>query len=171
MLTNYFGQVNIITRFGFIRNNIFKGRNTTFQKEEKMENETLFNEEEEPPGPPPGLVKLQNNVTDFFSLGLETHQPYLAKQKPQRLLFPFKDSPRSRIFRQRHYPDISRFEWFDWHWSASPGYTDRVIIPFYHNNKIVGWTGRKITDGKPKYLTDAQPGYVFNIDAQTPDRQ
>jgi len=63
------------------------------------------------------------------------------------------------------------WDWYDWHWSAAPGYRDRVIIPFYHEGKIVGYTGRKITDGKPKYLTDAQPGYVFNIDAQINNRQ
>jgi hypothetical protein len=62
-------------------------------------------------------------------------------------------------------------DWYNWMWSAAPGYKDRVIIPFYHDGKIVGYTGRKITKGKPKYLTDSQPGYVFNIDRQTPDRQ
>jgi hypothetical protein len=61
-------------------------------------------------------------------------------------------------------------DWYNWMWSPAPGYVDRVIIPFYHNGKIVGYTGRKITDGKPKYLTDAQPGYVFNLDQQTNDR-
>ena len=61
-------------------------------------------------------------------------------------------------------------DWYNWMWSPAPGYTDRVIIPFYHNGKIVGHTGRKITDGKPKYLTDAQPGYVFNFDRQINDR-
>jgi DNA primase len=60
---------------------------------------------------------------------------------------------------------------YNWHWSNSPGYRDRVIIPFYHEGRIVGWTGRKITDGKPRYLTTAQPGYVFNMDAQTSDRK
>lgn len=64
-----------------------------------------------------------------------------------------------------------QLDWYNWMWSAQPGYKDRVIIPFYHEGKIVGWTGRKITDGKPKYLTDAQPGYVFNIDAQTFERK
>lgn len=62
-------------------------------------------------------------------------------------------------------------EWYNWMWTPAPGYSDRVIIPFYHDGKIVGYTGRKITEGKPKYLTDAQPGYVFNLDAQTNDRQ
>lgn len=56
-------------------------------------------------------------------------------------------------------------------WSPAPGYADRVLIPFYQDGKIVGHTGRKITEGKPKYLTDAQPGYVFNIDQQTADKQ
>jgi hypothetical protein len=63
------------------------------------------------------------------------------------------------------------WDWYNWHWSAAPGFRDRVIIPFYHEGKIVGYTGRKITEGKPKYLTDAQPGYVFNIDRQTHDRK
>ena len=31
-----------------------------------MENETLFNEDAEPPGTAPGLVKAKNDVTDFF---------------------------------------------------------------------------------------------------------
>lgn len=57
-------------------------------------------------------------------------------------------------------------DWYDWHYSHSQGYRDRVIIPFYHQSKIVGFTGRKITNGKPKYLTDSQPGYVFNLDSQ-----
>ena len=61
-------------------------------------------------------------------------------------------------------------EWYNWMWSPAPGYVDRVLIPFYHEGVVVGYTGRKITDGKPKYLTDAQPGYVFNVDAQTPKR-
>ena len=59
---------------------------------------------------------------------------------------------------------------YNWHWSAANGYRDRVIIPFYHEGKIVGYTGRKITSGKPKYLTDAQPGYVFNLDRQQDSR-
>lgn len=63
-----------------------------------------------------------------------------------------------------------KWEWYTWYWSSTPGYRDRVIIPFYHNGKIVGYTGRKITNGKPKYLTDTQPGYVFNLDRQSDSR-
>ena len=62
-------------------------------------------------------------------------------------------------------------DWYNWMWTPAAGYKDRVLIPFYHDGKIVGYTGRKITDGKPKYLTDAQPGYVFNLDKQSASRK
>jgi lysine 2,3-aminomutase len=96
----------------------------SFQKEEKMENETLFNEEAEPPGPMTGLVRIENEVIDFLSLNTENAQPHLVKQKSEKLFFPFKDSPRSRIFRKRFYPDITRLEWFDWHWQLRNTITD-----------------------------------------------
>jgi hypothetical protein len=62
-------------------------------------------------------------------------------------------------------------DWYDWMWSPAPGYKDRLLIPFYQDGKIVGYTGRKITDGKPKYLTESQSGYVFNLDRQARDRK
>ena len=61
--------------------------------------------------------------------------------------------------------------WYDWMWSPEPGYRDRVIIPYYQDDKIVGFTGRKIRDGKPKYLAHSQPGYVFNLTSQTNSRK
>lgn len=60
---------------------------------------------------------------------------------------------------------------YQWHWSAANGYRDRVILPFYYQGRVVGYTGRKIVDGKPKYLTHSQNSYVFNLDAQTYDRK
>lgn len=62
-------------------------------------------------------------------------------------------------------------DWYDWMWSPEPGYKDRILIPFYQDGKIVGYTGRKLTDGKPKYLTESQSGYVFNLDRQARDRK
>jgi hypothetical protein len=62
-------------------------------------------------------------------------------------------------------------DWYDWMWSQANGYKDRVILPFYDGERVVGWTGRKIKEGQPKYLTTAQPGYVFNLSGQTDDRK
>lgn len=54
----------------------------------------------------------------------------------------------------------------DFYWSPTPGYIDRVIVPFRWQNRIVGNTARKITEGKPKYLSDQHPNFVFNFDVQ-----
>ena len=59
----------------------------------------------------------------------------------------------------------------DYYWSPSLGYRDRLIIPFYYENRIVGWTARTVTSDKnPKYLSEQQPGYVFNLDEQRPQK-
>lgn len=41
-----------------------------------------------------------------------------------------------------------------------------VVIPFTHNNKIVGWTCRFVDNKQPKFISDSQPGYVFGTDFQ-----
>ena len=64
-----------------------------------------------------------------------------------------------------------QYDWYNWHWSATPGFRDRIIIPFYQEGKVVGYTGRKVKPGNPKYLTDSQSGYVFNLDRQGWNRQ
>ena len=51
-------------------------------------------------------------------------------------------------------------------WSPAPGYESRVIIPFKWEGRIVGNTARKVTSGKPKYLSDQHPHFVFNFDQQ-----
>lgn len=42
----------------------------------------------------------------------------------------------------------------------------RIIIPFYHNNRVVGWTGRYVSKSSkdtPKYYnSDIPSGYLFN---------
>lgn len=54
----------------------------------------------------------------------------------------------------------------DFYWSPSSGYEKRVIIPFRWFGRIVGNTARKVTDGKPKYLSDQHAHFVFNFDRQ-----
>lgn len=60
---------------------------------------------------------------------------------------------------------------YDFYWSPIPGYIDRVIVPFRWQGRIVGNTARKITDGKPKYLSDQHPHFVFNFDQQQEDQK
>jgi len=64
-----------------------------------------------------------------------------------------------------------RIDDVDYYWSPSLGYRDRLIIPFYYEGRIVGWTARAITpDKKPKYLTESQPGFVYGLDEQRPQK-
>lgn len=54
----------------------------------------------------------------------------------------------------------------NFYWSPAPSYENRVIIPFRWEGRVVGNTARKVTDGKPKYLSDQHPHFVFNFDQQ-----
>jgi hypothetical protein len=41
-----------------------------------------------------------------------------------------------------------------------------IVIPFTHNNQVVGHTTRFLDDRHPRYIQDIQPGYVFGTDFQ-----
>jgi hypothetical protein len=60
---------------------------------------------------------------------------------------------------------------YSFYWTPKVGFSNRLIIPFFYKNEIVGWTARAINDAKPKYLSEQQPGYVFNLDRQSDDRE
>jgi len=60
---------------------------------------------------------------------------------------------------------------FTFYWTPKVGFSNRLIIPFLFNNEIVGWTARTIGDATPKYLSEQQPGYVFNLDNQKDPRE
>ena len=63
------------------------------------------------------------------------------------------------------------FNEYPFYYSSKIGFGNRVIIPFIHDGKIVGYTARAINDAKPKYISEQQPGYVFNLDRQHNDRE
>jgi len=47
--------------------------------------------------------------------------------------------------------------------------SQRIIIPYTYENKIVGHTSRYIDDRKPKFINQQQKGYVFGCDLQRPE--
>ena len=67
---------------------------------------------------------------------------------------------------RRLYPEDFLF-----YWTPKIGFSNRLIIPFLYKGEIVGWTARAINDAQPKYLSEQQPGYVFNLDNQETDRE
>lgn len=61
---------------------------------------------------------------------------------------------------------------YNWHWTDERGFNDRLIIPFFFQGRTVGYTARICKDRKTvKYLSEQQPGYVFNLDRQTHERK
>ncbi len=59
----------------------------------------------------------------------------------------------------------------NFYWSPAAGYEKRVIIPFWWQGRIVGSTARKVTEGRPKYLSDQHPHFVFNFDRQSENQK
>jgi hypothetical protein len=47
--------------------------------------------------------------------------------------------------------------------------SNRIIIPYTYENKIVGHTSRYLDDRTPKFINEQQQGYVFGIDLQKPE--
>jgi len=47
----------------------------------------------------------------------------------------------------------------------------RLIIPYYYEQRCVGYTARAIADQKPKYYNYQQAGYVFNTDCVKPQHK
>jgi hypothetical protein len=61
---------------------------------------------------------------------------------------------------------------YDWHWTDEQGFNDRLIVPFYYQSRLVGYTARLIRERKTvKYISEQQPGYVFNLDNQNWNRK
>jgi hypothetical protein len=61
---------------------------------------------------------------------------------------------------------------YDWYWTDEKGFDDRLIVPFYYQGRTVGYTARLCRERKTvKYISEQQPGYVFNLDRQTWDRK
>ena len=57
---------------------------------------------------------------------------------------------------------------YPFYWTNKVGFKNRIIIPFYKDGKVVGYTARATNDAKPKFISEQQPGYVFNLDHQNP---
>jgi hypothetical protein len=60
---------------------------------------------------------------------------------------------------------------YPFYWTNKIGFKNRIIIPFYKDGVCVGYTARATNDAKPKFISEQQPGYVFNLDRQTHDRE
>lgn len=110
------------------------------------------------------LKLLDNNDVEAVAQ-LDFHEKYLPPDSIPLVnaLLEYDDSVRCLEYLLDRGHDLDDY---DWHYCPMPGYNDRLIIPFYHQKKLIGYTARKVVLGSPKYLSESQSGYVFNIDKQ-----
>ena len=65
--------------------------------------------------------------------------------------------------------DIDKYKFY-WTPEVANNLHRRLIVPFYYQQQIVGYTARAIVDGiKPKYYSSHSADFVFNLDTQQPD--
>ena len=58
---------------------------------------------------------------------------------------------------------------YNFYWTPEESYNlhRRIIIPYYYQEEVVGYTARSIADGiKPKYWSSHPADFVFNLDQQ-----
>lgn len=99
---------------------------------------------------------------DVRALPLESEAIETLLDNPPEKLVPILEY----MINRKIYPEDYKF-----YWTPKIGFSNRLIIPFLYKGEIVGWTARAVNDAKPKYLSEQQPGYVFNLDAQHDDRE
>ena len=71
----------------------------------------------------------------------------------------------------RRQININKYEFY---WTPEEAYNlhRRIIVPFYYEKNIIGYTARAIADGiKPKYYSNHPADTVFNLDQQQADWQ
>jgi hypothetical protein len=52
---------------------------------------------------------------------------------------------------------------YKYYWTNKQPHNSRLLVPFYHKEKIVGWVGRSIDPKNTmRYFADTQPNYLFN---------
>lgn len=69
----------------------------------------------------------------------------------------------------RRQINISNYKFF---WTPEEAYNmhRRIIVPFYYQRELIGYTARAIVDGiKPKYYSSHPADFVFNLDTQQAD--
>jgi hypothetical protein len=112
-----------------------------------------------------GNVEIRNVIPKFDERALPMDSVLitdLLEDPPEKLLPVLEYMVNRKVFPED----------FPFYWTPKIGFSNRLIIPFLFENKIVGYTARTISsDANPKYLSEQQPGYVFNLDRQRNNRE
>lgn len=64
--------------------------------------------------------------------------------------------------------DVKKYEFY-WTPETQHNLHRRIVIPFTWRDQVIGYSARAVHDDvRPKYFTQHEPNYVFNVDRQLP---
>jgi Toprim-like len=110
---------------------------------------------------------------DFKARDLPESAVSFRAMMSHHLLDDFKNVP-GLLNSAVNYTNLRKMDYdrYDFLWTDSTEHSlhQRVIIPFIWQGRTIGYTARAVTDGvKPKYYSNYEPNFVFNINNQQPD--
>jgi len=110
---------------------------------------------------------------DFKARDLPESAVSFRAMMSHHLLDDFKNVP-GLLNSAVNYTNLRKMDYdrYDFLWTDSTEHSlhQRVIIPFIWQGRTIGYTARAVTDGvKPKYYSNYEPNFVFNINNQLPD--
>jgi len=104
----------------------------------------------------PAKMPLSENIATLISAGVDQEEPMVARA--------------AEYIVERGF-DLDDYD-FRWSPETDHGLNRRIIIPFSWQGQVIGYTARSLSPlSKLKYFNQYDSDYVFNIDAQTPERQ
>jgi len=134
-----------------------------------------------------------SNVTDeqYAKLGFEVlrireNLPTPKKFQIQEAVFPevelpkgavplehaLSDNPNNDCLAVAEYLINRKLDITRYWWTPDEGLSRRFIIPFTHDNRVVGWTARTIDNLKTtKYLSQTPGNYVYGLDRQQDEQK
>ena len=128
------------------------------QKLKELQFEAMRLKEQEPE-----VTKRYQSITEFSERRLPANSKLL-----DQVINESYNPPADAVFVYKYLMDRGIDFYKRFYWSPDPfmKMNKRVIIPFYADNKIVGYTSRIIAEEEniPKYYSDVQPGYLYNYD-------
>ena len=118
-------------------------------------------------------AEAEEEKIDFKARDLPESSVSFRAMMSHHLLDDFKNVP-GLLNSAVNYTNLRKMDYdrYDFLWTDSIEHSlhQRVIIPFIWQGRTIGYTARAVTDGvKPKYYSNYEPNFVFNINNQLPD--
>ena len=118
-------------------------------------------------------AEAEEEKIDFKARDLPESAVSFRAMMSHHLLDDFKNVP-GLLNSAVNYTNLRKINYdrYDFYWTDSTEHSlhQRVIIPFVWQGRIIGYTARAVTDGvKPKYYSNYEPNFVFNINNQHVD--